>query len=75
MSKMNNWFPSILKPVRAGVYEVHTPVSRANRYAYFDGKQWFCCVTNLIEAKGAIPGSTDIYSHGAMWRGFTEKQK
>ena len=78
--KMTPWFPSSIKPVRAGVYEVFTPNSRANRYAYFDKKGWRLCAGSVEDARGELNWD-DIYWDSSMnlpcskWRGFTRKQK
>lgn len=77
--KMTPWFPSKTKPVRAGVYEVSTPNSRANKYAYFDKSGWRLCASSVKSAAkeedwGSNWGSSMTLPR-SMWRGFTEEQK
>jgi hypothetical protein len=78
--QMTPWFSSRTKPVRAGVYEVFTPNSRANKYAYFDKKGWRLCASS-VESAALEEGWTCIYWESSMclpgskWRGFTEEQK
>jgi len=80
MKKMTDWLPSSIKPVRAGVYEVETPNSIANKYAYFDKKGWRLCATDILIAKNE-KNNPDIFGESSMtlryskWRGFTEKQE
>jgi len=81
MSKrMTPWFPSSIKPVRAGVYEVFTPNSLANRYAYFDKKGWRLCASSVESAAGEEGwpyelSNSSMYLSGSKWRGFTKEQK
>jgi hypothetical protein len=81
MSKrMTPWFPSKIKPVRAGVYEVSTPNSLANKYAYFDKKGWRLCASSVESAarEGDWPyelSDSSMYLPGSKWRGFTKEQK
>lgn len=81
MSKrMTPWFPSRIKPVRAGVYEVFTPNSFANKYAYFDKKGWRLCagfVENAKHEADCLDGhwNSSMYLPGSKWRGFTKEQK
>lgn len=81
MSKqMTPWFSSRIKPVRSGVYEVFTPNSLANRYAYFDKKGWRLCASSVEGARGELNWD-GIYWGSSMtlprskWRGFTKEQK
>jgi hypothetical protein len=80
MSKMTDWFPSSIKPVRAGVYEVYTPNCIANKYAYFDKKGWRLCASDTLIAK-MQKNNPDTFRESSMtlsyskWRGFTEKQQ
>ena len=74
------WFPSSIKPVRAGVYEVFTPNSRANKYAYFDKAGWRLCASSIEDAAKDEDwlGSNWVSSMTlpqSMWRGFTKEQK
>jgi hypothetical protein len=78
--KMTDWFPAHIKPVHAGVYEVFTPNSRVNKYAYYDNHGWRLCSSYVGEAENEKPWISDIpYSsmtlRGAKWRGFTEPQQ
>ena len=78
--QMTPWFPSRIKPFRAGVYEVFTPNCLANKYAYFDNNGWHLCASSV---KGAKLESHWMGSHWAssmalprsLWRGFTKEQK
>ena len=78
--KMTPWFPSIVYPVRAGVYEVWTHNSSANKYAYFDKSGWRLCSSHVGSAEGEkecpddCSGSSMLLT-GSKWRGFTEEQK
>jgi len=80
VSKITPWFPSNIKPVRAGVYEVSTPNSPANKYAYFDKDGWRLCASSVKDAakeEGWL-GHNWYSSMGlpqSMWRGFTKEQK
>jgi len=76
--QMTPWFPSNIKPVRAGVYEVFTPNSEANNFAYFDKKGWRLCASSIFEAEGEINWPNNLSSMNlsrSKWRGFTEEQK
>ena len=84
MSKqMTPWFPSSIKPVRAGVYEVFTPNNLANKYAYFDNKGWHLCASSVKEAKLESDWmdshwesrASSMAFPRARWRGFTKEQK
>jgi hypothetical protein len=81
MSKqMTPWFSSSIKPVRAGVYEVYTPNSLANRYAYFDKKGWRLCASSVEDARpeidwGGIYWESSMNLPRSKWRGFIKKQK
>jgi len=81
MSKrMTPWFPSRIKPVRAGVYEVFTPNSLANKYAYFDKKGWRLCAYSVESAaqEGDWPyelSNSSMCLPRSKWRGFTKEQK
>ncbi len=77
--KMTPWFPSSIKPVRAGVYAVDTPNCRENKYAYFDKKGWGLCASTveLAEDDKYFPRShwgSSMTLPRSMWRGFTEEQ-
>ena len=81
MSKqMTLWFPSKIKPARAGVYEVYTPNSLANKYAYFDKNGWRLCASS-VESAALEEGwpyqlsASSMYLSGSKWRGFTKEQK
>ncbi|MEB5234941.1 hypothetical protein RXV21_28545 [Pseudomonas aeruginosa] len=78
--QMTPWFPSRTKPVRAGVYEVFTPNSRANKYAYFDKKGWRLCASSAESAAKEEDwtyhlADSSMYLPGSKWRGFTKEQK
>jgi hypothetical protein len=76
--QMTHWFPSWVKPFRSGVYEVFTPNSNANKFAYFDEKGWRLCGYDIFEAEGEINWPDSLSSMNlprSKWRGFTEEQK
>jgi hypothetical protein len=81
MNKMTNWFPSHIKPVHAGVYEVQTPNKKANKYCYYDQHGWRLCSNNINFAERDrhyvsawhFAGSSMAFA-GSKWRGFKEKQ-
>jgi len=74
--KMTPWFPSSIKPVRAGLYEVDTPIHSVNKYAYFDGKGWGHCAADVDTAMGEKfwPFASSMCHSQSKWRGFTKKQ-
>jgi len=78
--KMTPWFPSSIKPVRAGVYEVFTPNNLANKYAYFDKNGWQLCGSSVEDATLEVDWM-DSHCGSSMnlprskWRGFTRSQK
>ena len=75
MSKMTDWFPPHIKPVREGVYEVSFASRQktdAPMYATWNGSRWSCWSN----------GKNDVYHtrfleavQDKYWRGFTEEQK
>jgi hypothetical protein len=74
---VTEWFPSSINPVRAGVYEVHTPNCKANRYAYYDAKGWRLCASTIREAKlekfiDAMSCSSMVFPR-SEWRGLSSK--
>lgn len=78
--KRTPWFPSIVYPVRAGVYEVWTPNSSANKYAYFDKSGWRLCSSHVESARSEEEYPDDCSGSSmtlpkSKWRGFTEEQK
>lgn len=79
MSKMTDWFPSHLKPVRKGVYEVRTPNKKGNKYCYYDYRGWRLCSDNIKFAEQE-KHYTSRFTHSSMvlvgskWRGFTKEQ-
>lgn len=80
MKKMTDWFPSSIKPIRAGVYEVFTPNSSANTHSYYDKKGWRLCGSSAHEAEDQIMDLQDLHESsmtvpGAMWREFKEPQQ
>ena len=77
--QMTPWFPSRIKPVRAGVYEVFTPNSLANKYAYFDKDGWRLCAASVEDAKyetnwEGIYWESSMNLPRSQWRGFIKKQ-
>ena len=79
MNKMTNWFPSHIKPVHAGVYEVRTPNNTGNKYCWWDKHGWRLC-SNRIDYAEQEKHYTSEFIHSSMllvgskWRGFKEKQ-
>jgi hypothetical protein len=77
MKKKTDWFPSFVDPYRIGVYQVFTPNSCANKYAYYDKKGWRLCGSTVKQAEEEKPYATTLSSmtlFASRWRGFTEKQ-
>jgi putative component of toxin-antitoxin plasmid stabilization module len=78
MNKMTDWFPSHIKPVRKGVYEVRTP-NKGNKYCYYDRLGWRLCCGRIDYAEQE-KHYTSEFMHSSMvlvgskWRGFKEKQ-
>jgi putative component of toxin-antitoxin plasmid stabilization module len=79
MNKMTNWFPSHIKPVHKGVYEVRTPNHRGNKYCYYDQHGWRLC-SDRIDYAEQEKHYTSEFIHSSMllvgskWRGFTKEQ-
>ena len=73
MSKMTDWFPPHIKPVREGVYEIKFTAVRSYQpmYATWNGLKW-------SRASHYASGGWHEKFRGAdqdkYWRGFTEKQ-
>jgi hypothetical protein len=79
MKKMTPWFPSHIKPVHAGVYEVRTPNNRGNKYCYYDKQGWRLCSDRIDYAEQERHYTSEfMYSSmvlvGSKWRGFTKEQ-
>ena len=73
MSKMTNWFPPHIKPVREGVYEIKytSKVAYSGMYATWNGFRWSIGSYNLWDHY-----HTDFDSNqNKYWRGFTKDQK
>ena len=73
--EMTPWFPSRIKPVHVGVYEVktpgfHTPVPT---YAQWDGYCWGYFMDSIEKARLNHPGLVAA-KQDKQWRGFKEKQ-
>ena len=79
MNKMTPWFPSHIKPVHKGVYEVRTPNSKENKYAYYDHRGWRLCSERIDYAEQEKQYMSELI-HSSMtlvsskWRGFTKEQ-
>jgi len=73
MSKMTNWFPPHIKPVRKGIYQIkytkkQNPAYRA-MYATWDGTHWSTGSYNLWDEY-----HKQFYANQKkFWRGFTEE--
>lgn len=67
---VTEWFPSSVKPVRAGLYEIK-PWNKGTAFSYWNGKRWgFRCLFKTAafrykheEALGSI----------GKWRGLSSK--
>jgi hypothetical protein len=78
MKKKTDWFPSSVNPYRVGVYQVFTPNSSANKYAYYDKKGWRLCGGTIKQAEKEKHHESTLSSmnlFASKWRGFTEEQK
>jgi len=79
MNMMTPWFPSHIKPVHAGVYEVRTPNNEQNKYCYNDHRGWRLC-SDRIDYAEQEKRYTSEFMHSRMvlvvskWREFKEKQ-
>jgi hypothetical protein len=78
--QMTPWFSQSINPVRDGVYQVNTPNSEANKYAYFDKTGWRLCASSVESAakqQGWIGNNwaSSMTLPRSQWRGFKEKQK
>ena len=73
--KMTPWFPSRIKPVRAGVYETKWDCAGEweHGFSYWDGFEW---ANGSESPEGAYQRRS--WAGGAVqdkkWRGFKEKQ-
>jgi hypothetical protein len=76
MSKMTNWFPTHIKPVRVGVYitQFWNGVFWEYGFSYWNGKKWAnsngtpeIALLNKKWISGAV--------QDRKWLGFTEKQQ
>ena len=68
--KLTPVFPSRLKPARAGVYKVHTPIE--NRYARWTGKIWMAARKTRRAARAA---HTVAAYQDKQWQGLAEEPK
>lgn len=83
MSKVTEWFPCDVKPVRAGVYECAwkgdsgKPVGRRGNmpfpFHYFDGRAWHLRAEKTAEQCGPGKPIWDgrLPSYAVFWRGLT----
>jgi len=76
MSKMTNWFPPHIKPVRKGVYQIKytktEKIAYLSIYATWNGTHWSAGSYNLSDR---YHKNFDVANQKKFWRGFTEKQK
>lgn len=66
--RVTPWFPSSIKPVRAGLYEVQDHTMSCNCCwftARWDGKEWF---SNLHSPPGRY--TTHLFGDVKRWRGI-----
>ena len=75
--KLTPWYPVSIKPVRNGVYEVVTPNSYANKFAYYDKKGWRLCAATANGAEAEKPYLVDIFFSSmtlrkSKWRGIAK---
>lgn len=69
MSKVTEWFPGDVKPMRVGVYE--TKPDNSVTYQHWDGEQWGFCAIDPLSALNGIglrSGTQD-----AKWRGLATR--
>ena len=74
MTRLTPWFPADVKPVRVGVYEIHTNSWEAY-YAYWSGQKWGCVADHPTAARWQDNAFLDGAFQRKIWRGFTEEQK
>lgn len=74
--KLTPWFPAIVKPVRAGVYEVRKKPPWS-WYRYWDGKCWYLGGKTPMAAKNYadMAGSRLDETPPEPWRGLAEEPK
>ena len=83
MTKITEWFPEDVKPVRKGIYETSFPFSVKSMadteivgYSHWNGKRWGSQYTRLDQCQESM--KEDIFNFLAeqdkKWRGFTTKQ-
>lgn len=75
--KLTPWFPASVKPVRDGVYQVHTPNCLANKFAYFDKLGWRLCADCERDAKKEKFRTNDMHCSSmnlknSKWRGIAK---
>jgi hypothetical protein len=75
MSKMTDWFPPHIKPVRKGVYQIkytkkQNPTYNA-MYATWDGVRWSVGSYKLSDG---YHKKFDMANQKKFWRGFTKEQ-
>ena len=75
-NEMTPWFPSHIKPVRVGVYQVNPKYHSVPKpvYAHWNGRHWGYFTEDIRRALNANTYELDA-SQEKEWRGFTEKQE
>jgi hypothetical protein len=75
MSKMTNWFPPRIKPVRKGVYQIQYWKTQSPEYtamyATWNGVRWSIGSYKLSDGNH---NDFDGANQNKFWRGFTEEQ-
>ena len=72
-NQMTPWYPSHIKPVRAGVYEVKFVAGTIGKlFAMWDGCKWSNATVSLNCAMWA---EFQHAEQDKIWRGFTQEQK
>lgn len=75
VSKFTPWFSGEVAPVHAGVYERRYHVGSSDKFAKFDGRQWFCGCETVREA--AAESVVSVFAVGDRdfdWRGLLKEQ-
>jgi hypothetical protein len=77
MTKVTEWFPADVTPVRAGVYQTRTDYEKwlddkDEWFQYWDGITWRATGTTVDRAYGNAPFSGGDFV-SVEWRGLTER--
>ena len=69
------WFPPDIKPVREGVYEIHSPDFSGIWYSFWDNKNWGWVSRDKEFAVKRYISDPDVRHDAHTWRGLTEQPK